>query len=75
MQSNNKVGYKIASLKELIREGVNLFLVSTAGYARNIESTGIKFYLITKAFNEQTKFPPAESPAKMILFGLMFMYF
>lgn len=75
MQSNNKEGYRIGSEKQLILEGLNTFRVSIAGYAKNIEWTGARFYLRIMPIKEHTMLPPAESPAKIIFFGFMFTYY
>lgn len=62
------------SLKEFILDGVNLVLVSTAGYASNKPSGTFIYNFSVKAVNEHARFPPAESPVTYILFGLIFIY-
>ena len=70
MHMSNRLGCKIAYSKEFMNEGENLFLKSTAGYARNRLWIGGSLNFKINPVNEQAKFPPAESPARIIFLGL-----
>lgn len=74
-QRKRRGGIRIGSSKELRREGEYLTLRSTAGYAKNNPEGWIGyFFCISRAWRETAKFPPAESPARIIFFALIFKY-
>lgn len=67
-----RVGNRLVLLNVFNREGVYIYLVSRAGYAKNIPiGLGTIFFFRIKASKEHAKFPPADYPAKIILFGFI----
>ena len=68
-------GFNNGSVKLFnILESENFFTKLQTGYATNIPCGISNFYFKIKPIKESTKFPPAESPAKMIFLGLIFKY-
>ena len=67
-------GHSKGSVTALIFDGVNCIRKSSAGYATYIPLGIGRFYLKILPISEQAKLPPAESPAKYMFFGLMFIY-
>ena len=72
--SMNKAGFKSGSVRLYSLEGVNFFNKKVDGYAVYIPWGIGNFYFKIKPVSEKTKFPPAESPAKIIFLGLIFKY-
>ena len=73
-QSKSIEGYSNGSVNAWIFEGENLFCRSQAGYAAYIPYGIGKLFFIMRAVVDKAKFPPAESPARMIFFGEMLKY-